>query len=324
MAHELAMFTDGRARMAYVGETPWHGLGQVLTAGASIETWAKESGMDFEILGAPVTYTCANGKTYAQGSKQVLYRADNDQPLGVVGNKYKVVQPIAILEFFRNLVEDHGMVLETAGVLFNGAKYWAMARTGNELKLKGNDVMRQYLMLATACDGSLRTTGKFIDTRAVCNNTVTMALGEKNPGGTVKVSHSSTFDAGEMQMELGIADQSWKVHIEKIKAMAARQVNDAEAINYVINLFGDTERLPEDNKSIPAVGKVLGLFAGNGKGSDLKSADGTAWGLLNAVTEYVDWHIGKNQDRRLESAWMYGGSNLKQQAFDMAYDLAAA
>ncbi len=324
MAHELAMFTDGRARMAYVGDTPWHGLGQVLTAGASIETWAKESGMDFEILGAPVTYSTASGKTYAQGSKQVLYRADNDQPLGVVGNKYKVVQPITILEFFRNLVEEKGMELETAGVLFDGAKYWAMARTGNELKLKGNDVMRQYLMLATACDGSLRTTGKFIDTRAVCNNTVTMALGENNPSGTVKVSHSSTFDAGEMQMELGIADESWKAHIEKIKAMAARQVNDAEAIRYVVELFGDTERLPEDNKGIPAVGKVLGLFAGNGLGSELKSAQGTAWGLLNAATEYVDWHIGKNQDRRLESAWMYGGSNLKQQAFNLAYDLAAA
>lgn len=323
MAHELAFFTDGRARMAYVGDTPWHNLGQQLTKGAKLETWAEQAGMDFEILGAPVTFKAASGKTYQQGSKQVLYRADTDEPLGVVGNKYKVVQPIAILEFFRNLVAEQGFELETAGVLFNGAKYWAMANTGNVATLKGKDTLRQYLMLATACDGSLRTTGKFINTRAVCNNTVTMALGENNPGGMVKVSHSSVFDAGQMQIELGVADQSWKVHIDKIKAMAARSVTDEEAIRFVAELFGDTERPLDDNKTIPAVGKVLGLYAGYGKGSDMTSAKGTAWGLLNAATEYVDWHIGKNQDRRLESAWMYGGSNLKQQAFDLAFDLAS-
>lgn len=322
MAHELAFFTDGRARMAYVGETPWHHLGQQLQPGASLDVWAKQSGMDFEILGAPVTFKAASGKTYPQGTKQVLYRADTDEPLGVVGNKYKVVQPIQILEFFKNLVSEQGFQLETAGVLFNGAKYWALARTGNEIKLKGGDLTRQYLMLTTACDGSLRTTAKMVDTRVVCNNTIQMAVGETS--GEIKVSHSSTFDAFKVQTDLGVYDGAWADHIAKIKAMCNRKVTDLEAIQFVTNLFGDTERPLEDNKTIPAVGKVLGLFAGNGKGAELSSAKGTAWGLLNSATEYVDWHIGKSQDRRLESAWLYGGSNLKMQAFNDAFALAAA
>lgn len=323
MAHLLNLFTDGRARMAYVGETPWHGLGQQLTPDASIDVWAREAGMDFEILGSPVMYKNAEGKTFKQESKQVLYRADTNDALGVVGSKYKVVQPRTILEFFRNLVEEQGFKLETAGVLFNGAKYWALASTGEEIKLRGDDKVRQHLMLATACDGSLRTTAKFVSTRVVCNNTIAVALGEDNPAGTVKVSHSSTFDAGEVQADLGLVDEAWQLHAELIKAMSKRKVTEEEAVQFVIELVGDPKRTPADNQSIDAVGKVLGLYAGNGLGAELPSAANTAWGLLNAATEYVDWHIGKNQNRRLEAAWMYQGTRLKTYAFDLASRMVA-
>jgi phage/plasmid-like protein (TIGR03299 family) len=318
MAHELAFFTDGRARLAYVGQVPWHGLGTELTAGASLETWAQEAGMNFEILGAPVTFQAASGKTYAQGSKQVLYRADTDQPLGVVGNKYKVVQPIAILEFFRNLVEEQGFQLETAGVLFNGAKYFAMANTGESFEVSKGEHIRQRLMLATACDGSLKTTAKFVAERVVCNNTLSIALGEDNPKGTVKVSHSSTFDAGKMQADLGLVSNSWAQYMQNIKALAKRKVSKEEAQQFVIDILGNAERSMDENMAIPAVGKVLSLAGGFAKGSEFKSMDSTAWSLLNSITEYSDWHIGKNQDRRLEAAWFYQNDTLKTFAYQKA------
>lgn len=57
MAHELTLRANGRAEMAFVGETPWHGLGQRVTKGASIEAWQREAGMDWEALtGTPKVY----------------------------------------------------------------------------------------------------------------------------------------------------------------------------------------------------------------------------------------------------------------------------
>ena len=44
MAHEITI-TEGTAEMAYVGEKPWHGLGQRLEEGATVEEWQKASGM---------------------------------------------------------------------------------------------------------------------------------------------------------------------------------------------------------------------------------------------------------------------------------------
>jgi phage/plasmid-like protein (TIGR03299 family) len=87
-----------------------------------------------------------------------------------------VVQPREVLEFYRDLTEVSGFELQTAGVLKAGKKFWALARTGKEANLKGSDLVRGYVLLATSCDGSLATTATPTTIRVVCNNTLTIAI----------------------------------------------------------------------------------------------------------------------------------------------------
>jgi phage/plasmid-like protein (TIGR03299 family) len=309
MAHEIATMVDGRSAMAYVGdERPWHGLGQQLEVGASIETWAEQAGLNFTIAGSPVLYQTPQGLE-AQGSKQVLYRTDTNIPLGVVGNKYQVVQPIEILEFFRDLVAEQGFQLETAGVLFGGSKVWALARTGQEAKIGENDILKDYLLLATACDGTLKTTAKRTSIRTVCNNTLNIGL--KESGGSIKVAHSTTFDAASVKQDLGLRPADFDIFADQMRLLADTKLTDPQAIAFVRGLFADTSE-----KGNTQTGRVLQLYSGQGKGSGYATAKGTAWGILNALTENQDWHQGKNQDRRLEASWLYGGLTLKQTAMD--------
>jgi len=73
-----------------------------------------------------------------------------------------------------------------------------------------------------------------------------------------------------------------------------------------------------------ALKTVQALYDGKGHGADLASASGTAWGLLNAVTEFVDHERrARNQENRLDSAWFGQGAALKQRALDYALQLAA-
>ena len=66
------------------------------------------------------------------------------------------------------------------------------------------------------------------------------------------------------------------------------------------------------------------LYDGGGRGADLASAKGTAWGLLNAVTEFVDHERrARNQEYRLDSAWFGQGPGLKQRALEAAVQLAS-
>ncbi len=69
--------------------------------------------------------------------QKVLYRSDTQQPLSVVGNRYQVVQPHEVLEFYRDMTEQSGFELETAGMLKAGREFWALDRTGKQAKLKG-------------------------------------------------------------------------------------------------------------------------------------------------------------------------------------------
>lgn len=315
--------------MAYVGATPWHGLGNQLAPKQPLEVWARAAGMDWSIEEAEVRFVAAGnrslGSIHAFPEQKVLYRSDTKAPLSVVSARYQVVQPAEILEFYRDLTEVGGFELETAGVLKEGRKLWALARTGQSATLKGKDQVNGYLLLATACDGTLATTAQFTSVRVVCNNTLQIALGGDNVG-AVKVPHRSQFDAQAVKRQLGIAISSWDAFMARTKALSERKVSDSAAetflrrvLTYPTANVADREALAVNERAIKAVGQ---LYAGRGKGADLASASGTAWGLLNAVTEYVDHHRrARSDDHRRDAAWFGAGANLKQKAWDEALRL---
>lgn len=211
-------------------------------------------------------------------------------------------------------------------MLRQGRKLWALARTGQSGMLKGKDEVNGYLLLATACDGTLATTAQFCSVRVVCANTLAIALGEGN--GAVKVSHRSQFDAQAVKRQLGISVSSWDSFMVRTKALAERKITDSTAeaflrrvLTYSTANLPDRETVAVNERAIKAVGQ---LYAGRGKGADLPSASETAWGLLNAVTEYVDHHRRtRTGDHRLDAAWFGAGATLKQRAWDEATKLVA-
>ena len=311
--------------MAFINTTPWHGLGQRLPENQPLDIWQKAAGMDWRIEESAVLFRADPQKPFdvhTHAESKVLYRSDTHMPLSVVSARYQTVQPSAILEFYRDLVSVGGFELETAGVLKDGKKLWALAKTGQEALLKGGDRVKGYLLLATSCDGTLATTAQFTSVRVVCHNTLQMALGDRD--GVVRVPHSTQFDPEAVKRSLGVAGTQWATFQDTIQALAERKVNRWDVMRYVTTVLGDPERPLPEQPHERAMKKVVDLFAREGRGADLASADGTAWGLVNAVTEYVDHHRrARSQDSRLDSAWFGPGATLKARALTEAVKLVA-
>ncbi|WCM19776.1 DUF932 domain-containing protein [Paraburkholderia bryophila] len=317
--------------MAFVNEVPWHGLGNKLAPKQPLAVWAKAAGMDWRINESEVRYIAGNGNSqlgaiHAFPEQKVLYRSDTKAPLSVVSARYQVVQPAEILDFYKDLTEVGGFELETAGVLKEGRKLWALAKTRQSATLKGRDVVNGYLLLATACDGSLATTAQFTSVRVVCNNTLAIALGDGT--GAVKVPHRSQFDALAVKRQLGIATSSWDAFMIRMKALSERKVTDTVAEKFLRRVLTYSATSPADRDVVAvnerAIKGVGQLYAGRGKGADLASSSGTAWGLLNAVTEYADHHRrARSDDHRRDAAWFGAGATLKQRAWNEAMKLVA-
>ncbi len=316
--------------MAYVGETPWHGLGNELSPKQPLEVWAREAGLDWRIESSDVSYMSSNDKGHNLimpfAENKVLYRSDNLEPLSVVSQRYQEVQPHEILEFYRDLTEQSDFELETAGVLKGGRKLWALARTGQSATLKGKDVSNGYLLLATACDGTLATTAQFTNIRVVCNNTLAVSLANGS-GGVVKVPHSTSFDADSVKQQLGVSVKQWEEHVYEMKQLSERRVTQADAANYLSRVFNDQDNnlilfnsAKKQKDAVPnakAMNKVMQMFNGQGRGADLDAARDTAYGLLCSITEYVDHERrAMSTDNRLNSAWFGAGAKLKQKGLE--------
>ncbi len=319
MAHEITTRASGFAEMAFVGETPWHGLGQQLTQGASLDTWAQAAGMDWRVKRSKVRYFAdANGTDQREWPENhVLLRGDTGAPLGLVSEGYKVVQPKTVLEFFRDLTENAGYHLHTAGTLFGGRKFWALAKVADSY-VTGADAISGYLLLSTSCDGSMATECKEVATRVVCSNTLTIARGERK--GSIKVGHRSVFNADRVKAQMLDSAENFANFVDLTRQLAAKRVTNAMAEEFVRKLLRpvetDSERAPKGEA------EILTLFRGNAMGGTLLGTAGTAWGLVNACSEYVDHRQGgKTPSHQLDRALFGSGDDLKTRAFDLAFTI---
>jgi len=332
MAH-LLDFSTGRAGMAYVGDTPWHGLGEQLQPGAPLEVWQIQAGMNWEAKETHLFGSAGAACSLSFPDSKGLFRSDNAQPLAIVGEGYKIVQPGEVLEFFRDLVAAGGFALETAGCLDEGRKFWALARTNQQGRIGADDLINGYLLLSSSLDGSMATTAQFTSVRVVCNNTLRVAVADTSQG-AMKVRHRSVFDASKVKDQLGLLPASWDAFMTDAQRLAETPViiynkeqQKARITAFLCETFGgDPKKELEDQPNKRAMVRTWELFSDHSQnpGADKQSAKDTAWGLVNAVTRFVDFERrAQSQSNRLEAAWFGLGADTKSRAWEAGLKLAA-
>jgi phage/plasmid-like protein (TIGR03299 family) len=309
----------------------WHGLGQVLQPGASIEDWQREAGMAWQLLRTRVRYAARADKAGAvtewgaMDDRAVLVRSDTREGLSIVSPTFQVVQPKQVLEFFRDLVKNAGFTLETAGTLFGGRRFFASARVqADAAVLDKADKVGGYLLLSTSCDYSMETEMRYTSTCVVCYNTLQMA---RAAAAAIKLSHRNEFNPQAIKEKLGILPEMWAKFLTEARTLAKRRVNAHEFDRFLLTTLSAPPEKTEPEKQdttreMQAYKKILTLFNGGAKGADLPGRAGTAWGALNAVTEFVDHHRkASSPEHRFANAQWGDGESLKEEARNAALAL---
>ena len=171
MSHEIEI-VNGQASMAYVGETPWHGLGVRLPDEVAPYQMMEAAGLDWAV--EKQALVTAEGAAVTE--KEALVRTSDNKVLDIVGKNWNPVQNEEAFNFFNDFCATGGMSMHTAGSLKGGQVVWALAKVNDSFELFGGDKVESYLLFSNPHKFGQAIDVRFTPIRVVCNNTLTLSL----------------------------------------------------------------------------------------------------------------------------------------------------
>ena len=317
MAHELEISETGEATFASLREPAWHGLGTVFNEEVSTSKMLELAHLDnwnvrLEEVGIPDTF--ASDKSYYFVTRTNPFDKAQNDVLGVVGERYKVLQNEDLFTFGDNLL-DGGSRWETAGSIKGGRQVFGSLALERETILDPNgvsDKVKTYLLINTSHDGSVAIQASITPVRVVCANTLNMALSSVNgkkkkdaPKQTFKIRHTETAEGkiAVAREALGMANKYMDEFDLMAKAMIEKTISDRQFEEIIALAYPAPEK--DAKGSVKKYDTKIDLIHSIYRGQYNDTIAGTAWGAFNALTERLDWYRsarGGNNESILASA----------------------
>ena len=314
-------FINGEAQMAYRASNglPWHGLGTAVSDDMTPEEMMKAAGVDWTVTKVDTFAAIPrNGEIdYVSTGMQALVRETDGKVLTQVGSGWNPVQNHEAFAFFDEFVKAGDMKMDTAGSLKEGQIVWALADVQDGFTLFGGDEVKGYLLFSNPHVYGKTVDIRFCLQRVVCNNTLTMALNEKNQP-SVRVNHRSQFDPERVKEILGLSHKRVEKFKEAAEFLGSKSYIKSDLENYFGNVFGFSQK--EDKKLSRTAEKAMEIVETQ-PGAEYKP--GTYWQAFNAVTYLADHKLGRSTDTRLTSSWFGVNAKKKTDALELALKMAA-
>lgn len=297
--------------MMYVRETPWHGLGTRVEEAPNSAEALRLAGLDWTVEGKPIYDMYGN---VINGFKANTRSSDNSV-LGIVTNRYRVLQNVDAFQFTDNLIGGD-VKYETAGSLNNGKRIWLLAKLPST-KIIDDEVI-PYVCFTNSFDGTGAIKAIVTGIRVVCQNTLSLSLSSAKRSWSIRHQGDIEGKIAEARETLELTE----IYMDELAKQADRWANvtiNEEAIQNALNkLFpvkeDDTERKKRNVQDAKDQFMVC-YFA-----PDIAKFQNTAWGFINAASDYVTHSVPKRMtDKYAENRWgkIMDGTTLLDTAVSM-------
>lgn len=322
MAHNIRIVNEV-ASMAYAGQAPWHSLGQQVAEAMTAEQAIQLAHLDFEVTKEKLFL--ADGRT---APAYCTLASDTGAMLGVVGEKYTPLQNRDAFNFFDILVGEGKARYETAGALGQGERIWLLARMPEVLEAVKGDPIETFVLLSNSHDGSTSVEARYTSIRVVCQNTLNMATSSKNKA-VVSIRHTESVKSRLQQAAILLS--GYQTHFaqfsDAMTKLAQVKINDQMIVEFEEAMFGKIDEVPE-GRGRTILSNKLTQFENlliNGAGTEIPGVVGTAYGMVNAYTEWADWQSQVKGTTDRTNAIIFGNAaREKQRALEFALVLAKA
>lgn len=329
---------DARFLAVVNGVKPiWANLGQIVTDAQTLEQAMQLSHMDKMVLAdAPLwSHWSKDGLSIDKDGRKVykgvirdipthkaIIRLDTKELVGVVGIDFCTVQPLQAFQFTDTLAENNSAHYISAGLLNNSRMFILMSVPQAGFEVTDGDRHDVYVMFAQGFDGSMALITKLTETRVECQNTMMMALSDGKYALKIKHTKNAQARLESAQKLISGVTQDAKSIEEKLKTLAKRPLKREGITSILDRLFPANVEAKSNTRIENIRADVLTLFEKN-DGNKFPEQRGTAYNLLNAVTQYVDHERSSKSNghtveyKRSESAMFGSGDKLKAEAFDI-------
>ena len=302
--------------MFYTRVTPWHGLGVRVESALNAKEALEKSGLDWKVIQRPIM---TDAYVPVTGWKANVRDID-DKVLGVVTDRYKVVQNHEAFEFTDALLGE-GVRYETAGSLQEGRKIWLLAKLPDKYIIEGEQI-EPYLVFSSSHDGSGAIKVCMTPIRVVCQNTLNLALNSaKRVWTTIHVGNLGQKMA-EAHCTLSLANDYMNKLGAEFHKLNKIKLSDSKITEYVELLLPmDDDPTATHKKNITRIRDDLKMRYFDAP--DLKPLGKTGYRFINAVSDFAT-HARPLRETTNYRENMFAKTIEGNPLIDKAYELVLA
>jgi phage/plasmid-like protein (TIGR03299 family) len=274
----------------------------------------KAANLDWKVSKQP-SFVEINGQKVLTGQEALVRETDGKILTNVSGN-WKPCQNEDAFEFFNEFVSAGDMVMDTAGSLKDGQMVFAAADVKDGFTLKNDDQVKGYLLFSNPHVYGKSIDVKFVMTRVVCNNTLSMALTERGQP-AVRLSHRNHFNPEMVKELLGISHNRVEQFQEAAEFLSSKRYTDKAYKLFLSQVFGTSN---QEGKILSRTAERALEIVDTQPGADM--SPGTWWNAYNSVTYMTDHEMGRSADTRAAAAWFGHNAKRKLDALNLAVEMA--
>ena len=279
MSHEVeTMFYNwGKTEEEHKRLVPWHGLGTPVEEAQTSKEAIKIAGLDWKVEAKPIY----NDKGIEIPGFKANTRDIDDKVLGLVSNRYKLIQNSEAFDFTDSLIGGD-VRYETAGSLLGGKRIFLLAKLPEKKIL--DDDFDNYICFTNSHDGTGAIQACMTPVRVVCQNTLNLALGQATRKWSTKHIGDIESKMEEARETLQLAEHYMDNLTIVADQMANTKVTESDVAMILDELYPVSEDATDRVKRTINQKKedfMVCMFA-----PDILKFKDTAWGVINAASDF--------------------------------------
>lgn len=263
-------------------EVPWMTLGRLEEEPKDMDDAIQLGGMNFDVEKRPAGYMTETGTWQTADNRVAVVHGKTGEVFDYVSHDYEVLQFREAFEFMQAVNPKY----VAAGVLRGGRQGFIVVENDRVLRPAG-DEHKLYTVLRTSHDRSRAVEVSVMPLRGACMNQLALATFGKNAQQRWSIPHTRSMHdkMHQAQLTLTKVDEYADAFEKIVEQLTVTTPSEDQARKMLENAIRSGGKGRDE---------IFDAILHNwNENEETIGYNGTAWGLVNATSEYLDWQKPK-------------------------------